>query len=181
VQPTLRSPRLLLRPYVLADAPAVQRLAGDRRVAEPTAAIPHPYPDGAAESWISTHPGMFSTRKGASFAIIVESSTELVGTVSLLDLAAAHARAEVGYWVGVQHWGRGYCTEALGMLVRFAEDHFSLTRLVGRCIATNIASARVMEKVGFSLEGRQLQHVRRNDRFEDMLLFGRCAAQRGEA
>ena len=181
MQPSLRSPRLLLRPYVLADAPTVQRLAGDRRVAEPTAAIPHPYPEHAAESWISTHPELFASRKGVSFAIIVESNTELVGTVSLLDVAAAHARAEVGYWVGVQHWGQGYCTEALGLLVQFAEEHFGLTQLVGRCVASNISSARVMEKVGFSLEGRQIKHVQRSGRYEDMLLFGRCSGKRGEA
>lgn len=158
----------------------MQRLAGDRRVAEPTAAIPHPYPDGAAESWISTHSQLFASRKGVSFALVVESS-ELVGTVSLLDVAPAHARAEVGYWVGVSHWGRGYCTEALGMLVAFAEDHFGLTRLVGRCIASNAASARVMEKAGFTLEGRQIKHVQRDGRYEDMLLFGRCSSARGEA
>lgn len=181
MQPSLRSARLLLRPYALSDAPIVQRLAGDRRVAEPTAAIPHPYPDGAAELWISTHPELFASRKGVSFAITIESSTELIGTVSLLDVAAAHARAEVGYWVGVQHWGRGYCTEAIGALVSFAEEHLHLTRLVGRCVASNVASARVMEKAGFSLEGRQIKHVQRYDRYEDMLLFGRCSRSRGEA
>jgi RimJ/RimL family protein N-acetyltransferase len=180
MQPSLRSNRLLLRSYTLADAPIVQRLAGDRRVALPTAAIPHPYPDGAAESWISTHPELFAARKGVCFAITVGATAELVGTMSLLDIAAAHARGEVGYWVGLQHWGNGYCTEALHLLMSFAEEHFALTRLTGRCVASNVASARVMEKVGFSLEGRLIKHVLREGRYEDMLLFGRCSWNRGE-
>ena len=179
MQPLLRSERLLLRPYTLEDASTVQRLAGDWRVAEPTAAIPHPYPDGAAESWISTHPDLFASRKGSSYAVTLESTTELVGTVSLLDVSSIHARAEVGYWVGVQHWGSGYCTEAIGLLVSFAEAHFGLTRLVGRCIASNVASARVLEKAGFSLEGRQVKHLLHQGRYEDMLLFGRCNSARG--
>lgn len=180
MQPSLCSTRLILRPYTLADAPSVQRLAGDRRVAEPTAAIPHPYPAGAAESWISTHAGLFASRKGVCFAVTLGVTDELIGTVSLLDVAAAHARAEVGYWMGLSHWGRGYCTEAVGMLVTFAEEHWDLTRLVGRCVASNPASARVMEKAGFILEGQLIKHVLRGGRYEDMLLFGRCSPRRGE-
>ena len=181
MQPPLRSERLLLRPYTLEDASTVQRLAGDRRVAEPTAAIPHPYPDGAAGSWISTHSDLFASREGASYAVTLASTTELVGTVSLLDISPLHARAEVGYWIGFQHWGSGYCSEAIGMLASFAEEHFGLTRLVGRCIGSNVASARVLKKAGFTLEGRQTKHFLHKGRYEDMLLFGRCSSTRGVA
>jgi ribosomal-protein-alanine N-acetyltransferase len=180
-QPSLRSERLLLRPYAFHDAPAVQSLAGDRRVAAPTAAIPHPYPDGAAAAWISTHRDLFASGKEATFAVTLAAGGELVGTVSLLDTSARHARAEVGYWVGLKYWGCGYCTEALGTLVRFAEEHFGLTRLVGRCIASNSASVRVLEKSGFSFEGRQAKHILHEGRHEDMLLFGRCSAARDAA
>ena len=179
MQPSLRSLRLILRPYTIEDAPLVQLLAGDRRVAEPTAAIPHPYPAGAAESWIATHAGLFAARKAACFAITLAATGELLGTVSLLDIATMHARAEVGYWVGLQHWGRGYCSEAMGMLIGFAEEHFGLTRLVGRCVSSNVASARVMTKAGFVPEGRLIKHVQRGGRYEDMLLFGRCSSSRG--
>lgn len=51
----LHTPRLLLRPFDLADAPAVQRLAGEKDIAANTLTVPHPYPDGAAEEWIASH------------------------------------------------------------------------------------------------------------------------------
>jgi hypothetical protein len=54
-QPTLETPRLVLRPFTLEDAPAVQRLAGAKEVAATMLAVPHPYEDGIAEQWISTH------------------------------------------------------------------------------------------------------------------------------
>ncbi len=54
-QPTLHTSRLMLRPFKMADAPAVQRLLAAREIAEMTANIPHPYEDGMAEEWILSH------------------------------------------------------------------------------------------------------------------------------
>lgn len=178
MQPVLDSRRLLLRPYTQGDAPEVQRLASDRRVAGPTAAIPHPYPEGAAQAWIATNADLFSSGRGVSYAITLQSTSQLVGTVSLLDVSSAHTRAEVGYWVGFDYWGQGYCAEALACLLDFGLGHFAITRFVGRCAASNLASAKVLEKCGFSREGVQVEHVFRNGRFEDMLLYGRCHPSR---
>ncbi len=178
MQPVLNSRRLLLRSYTQADAPEVQRLASDRHVAEPTAAISHPYPEGAAQAWIATTADVFSSGRGVSYAITLQSTSQLVGTVSLLDFSSAHTRAEVGYWVGIDYWGHGYCAEALACLLDFGRAHFAITRFVGRCAALNLASARVLEKCGFTREGVQVKHVLRNGCFEDMLLYGRCHPSR---
>lgn len=174
MQPTLASHRLLLRPFQLDDASEVRRLAGDRLVAEPTAAVPHPYPEGAAEAWIGSHAELFASKKGVSFAITLATNSALLGTVSLLDVAPKHSRAEVGYWVGREHWAHGYCTESLNLLISFAESHLGTTRLVGRCLSTNHGSARVLAKCGFVMEGRQVKQVHHCGQYEDMLLFGRC-------
>jgi ribosomal-protein-alanine N-acetyltransferase len=66
LQPTLTSDRLLLRPFTLADAPDVQRLAGDRDIASTTLNIPHPYEDGVAETWIGGHRERFDKGEQAS-------------------------------------------------------------------------------------------------------------------
>lgn len=179
MQPILVSERLRLRPYDMADASDVQRLAGERDVAVPTLGIPHPYPEGAAEQWISGHQKLFESGRGVTYAVTLSRTSQLLGAVSLLDLSGKHFRAEVGYWVGLEYWGAGYCTEALCRLMAFAEDHFHTTRFVGRCLSTNVASARVLVKGGFVPEGRQVGHVWSEGRFEDMLLFGRCCKQRG--
>ncbi|MFL6246331.1 MAG: GNAT family N-acetyltransferase, partial [Thermoanaerobaculia bacterium] len=68
-QPTLRTPRLTLRPFTLDDAPAVQRLASAYEVALNTLLIPHPYPDGAAEAWIAQHQANFDENRIHHFAI----------------------------------------------------------------------------------------------------------------
>lgn len=171
LQPTLTSSRLTLRPYSAADAAEVRRLAGDRRIADTTTSIPHPYPECAAEAWIALHPASFAARKEVTFAVTVASG-ELLGTASLLDLSAAHARAELGYWIGFEFWGRGYCTEAVSRLVEFAQQDLDITRIIARCLARNTASARVMEKVGLKREWHLVKHTLKNGVYEDVLLYG---------
>jgi ribosomal-protein-alanine N-acetyltransferase len=60
-RPTLETARSVLRPFILADAPDVQRLAGERDVASTTRNIPHPYANGMAEQWIRTHYGVLGS------------------------------------------------------------------------------------------------------------------------
>ncbi len=110
-RPTLRTERLILRPFEPADAPAVQRLAGDARIADTTLSIPHPYLDGMAEQWIGTHQERFDKGELVNFAITLRDSGELIGAIGL-EVRRSQNRAELGYWIGVPFWNRGYCTEA---------------------------------------------------------------------
>ncbi|HEV2734455.1 MAG TPA: hypothetical protein VGV85_06430, partial [Longimicrobiaceae bacterium] len=68
--PTVRTGRLLLRGFSLADAPRVRRLAGAREVAATTLTIPHPYEDGMAEAWIRGHAAGWEQRKRLSLSVL---------------------------------------------------------------------------------------------------------------
>ena len=168
-----------MRPFELADASTVQRLAGDERVARAAAAIPHPYPDGEAERWISTHAEAFASRREIVFAVTLPERNELVGAMSLLDLSQPHARGELGYWTGVEYWNRGYCTEAAARLIRYAQEELGITKVVARCAAHNRASSRVMEKVGMKCEGLLVKHAFEHGRYVDMLVYGLILPGRG--
>ena len=170
--PTLTTPRLLLRPFEMQDAASVEALAGDARVADTTAAIPHPYPPGAAEAWIATLAPDFEARRQITCAVALRDGGVLIGAMSLMSLSEEHARAEIGYWIGVPYWSHGYCTESAARLIRYAHETFGITRIVARCLARNPASARVMVKLGMQSEGRQVGHVHKNGQFEDMLMYG---------
>ena len=100
-QPTLRTPRLVLRPFRPGDAAAIQRLAGDRTVASTTLNIPHPYPDGLAESWIATHRAAWDAGDRATFAITTLEDA-LRGGIAL-KLTQRHQRGELGYWIGREY------------------------------------------------------------------------------
>lgn len=168
--PTLRTSRLVLRPFLLSDAATVQRLAGDRGVADTTLSIPHPYVDGMAEQWIATHEGAWTRHELATLAI-AEPEAGLVGAISL-RIELAHRRAEMGYWIGPPFWGLGYATEAARAMVAFGFDKLSLQRIHAQHFARNPASGRVMAKVGMRLEGTLRRHVYRWDQPEDVEAWG---------
>ena len=172
MQPILESSHLVLRPFQEGDAAAVQRLAGDQRTADAATTIPHPYKDGAAQAWIASHPPSFIAGTGITYAATQREGALRVGTVSFLDISTKHARAEFGYWTGVEFWGSGYCTEAVCRLIPFAYEHLGTNRVVARCMARNPASARVMEKAGLREEGYLAKHVFKNGKYEDVLLYG---------
>ncbi|MGJ8726239.1 MAG: GNAT family N-acetyltransferase [Roseibacillus sp.] len=152
LRPILETERLLLRPLEMNDAADVRRLVGDIRVAENLGLVPHPYPEGLAEEWISGQRAEYEAGRHLTFAITTKATNELMGVISLHpkeDLL----RASVGYWVGVPYWGNGYTTEALKEMLRFGFDDFALQRIFATHFVTNPASGRVMEKVGMQLEG----------------------------
>lgn len=174
-QPSLYTPRLILRPYQLADASEVQRLAGAALVAETTLNIPHPYHDGMAEAWIATHRAAWEAGTAVTFAITTADHA-LRGTVSL-QLTLAHARGELGYWIGQPYWGNGLATEAVTALLRFAFEELQLNRVQASYLPRNPASGRVLEKVGMQREGLHRERYRKGERFEDVV---ECAILRRE-
>ena len=170
--PTLTTERLILRPFSPTDASQVQRMAGAREIASVTKNIPHPYPDGAAETWIATHQERYETGQGLSLAVTLAGTGELMGAIGLVSISEAHRRGVIGYWMGVDYWGRGYCTEAGRRLVRFAFEDMDLHRVVSHHLARNPASGRVMQKIGMTHEGTLRKHVCKWDVFEDVECYG---------
>jgi RimJ/RimL family protein N-acetyltransferase len=140
---------VVLRPLASADAPRVQLLAGERTVAETTALIPHPYPDGAAEAWIAEQARSWSTGKEYTYAVAVGEESILVGAVGLRP--SPGERENLGYWIGHSYWGRGYATAAASAVIALAFSLLDIELITASHLARNPASGRVMEKCGMSL------------------------------
>ena len=170
VQPTLRTERLILRPFSLVDAPDVMRLAGDRRVYETTSFIPHPYDEGMAESWISTHQAVFYEERGAVFAVCLAKGL-LIGAISL-NRAGPFNRAELGYWIGPEYWNRGYCTEAVKAVLEYGFTGLGYHKISARHFVGNVSSGRVMQKAGMLREGVLRDEVVKDGRFVTVEIYG---------
>lgn len=155
----------------MSDAKDVQRLAGDWAVADTTARIPHPYEDGMAEEWISSHEAEFQEGKCVNFAIALKSDGVLIGAIALMDIAKDH-KAELGYWIGAPYWNRGFCTEAAESVVRYAFKTLRLKRVTSHHLSRNPASGRVMQKIGMSHEGRRRADMIKWSKLEDIELYG---------
>jgi RimJ/RimL family protein N-acetyltransferase len=152
--PVLETKRLALRAPRLEDAKAVAALANDRRIAENTAHIPHPYKLSDAQAFI----GRVNKVEGeAVFLITLRETKRMIGAcgISMQD-----ETPELGYWLGVQHWGKGYATEALHAVVDYAFTDLEHEALQSGARVTNPASRRVLEKCGFQWTGVGLCRIR---------------------
>jgi len=151
MQTTIKTERLLLRPFVISDAIRVQTLASVKEVAVTTANIPHPYPNELAEQWISQHLDKWNAGILCSYAITLSKSNSLIGAISLMNIKNHHA--ELGYWLGIDYWKHGYCTEACKAIVAYGFNDLSLTQINAHHLSSNPASGRVLIKSGFTSQG----------------------------
>lgn len=173
--PTLRTERLELRPLQMADAPRIRELAGTREVAAMTLTIPHPYEDGMAEAWIME----ISETSGKGERVVFAVTTEpdgLIGTAGL-DLEPAHRRAELGYWIGVPYWNRGFATEAARAVTDYGFRELDLHRIYASVFPHNPASGRVLANIGMVREGRFREHLLKWGVQEDVEYYAVLASE----
>jgi RimJ/RimL family protein N-acetyltransferase len=169
-QPTLKTSRLRLRPFVATDAEVLSDLAGSREVADSTVGFPHPYSLVAARAWIAGLPHFYKADGAVNFAVELQSSGELIGGIALRNIDSANRCAELCFWIGVPWWGNGYATEATWELLHFGLSEFGLNRVEARHLVRNAAPQNVLGKLGMSSEGVLRQGIRIWDTFEDVMV-----------
>jgi RimJ/RimL family protein N-acetyltransferase len=175
-QPTLVTGRLTLRPFVDDDAFDVERLAGMREIADTTLNIPHPYPHGGAAEWIKRHEPAWEEGTSVTFAIVGQKTGTLVGAISLM-IKREHRRAELGYWIALDCWNRGYATEASQRVIDFGFEVLGLHRIEARHFLRNPASGQVMKKLGMRQEGVERDWAIKWDRYETLVVYSILEAE----
>jgi RimJ/RimL family protein N-acetyltransferase len=155
--PVLETERLILRAPRLGDVKAVAMLANDRRIAENTARIPHPYRLADAEDFIAgANLGnetvfLIAQRNGQGHAPVI-------GACGFIEVD--RHPPELGYWLGAKHWGKGLATEAVRAVIDHVFTDLDCEALQAAARVTNPASRRVLEKCGFQWTGAGLCRVR---------------------
>lgn len=174
--PTLTTDRLILRPFRMDDVPAVENMLSTPHIDEHTLNFPHPYPPGFAEGWISRHQGWAEHGTHLQWAVALQDDTP-VGAIGIA-LRADPAHGDIGYWIGPDHWNKGYATEATRAVIAYGFDTLGLPRIQASCFVGNDASARVLQKAGMTEEGTLREHLLKDGVPRDVRLF---AITRGDA
>ena len=151
--PVLETRRLILRAPQLGDAKAVAALANDRRIADNTARISHPYRLADAESFI------LGANKAQERAFVITLADDIIGACGITP-DVANDTPQIGYWIGVPFWGQGYATEAVRALIDHAFTDLDYSLLNASVRVTNPASRRIIEKCGFQWTGVGLCRIR---------------------
>jgi RimJ/RimL family protein N-acetyltransferase len=150
--PVLETERLVLRAPRQGDAKAIARLANDRRIAENTVRLAHPYRFDDAKEFI----GAVNQRAGeATFVVLLDGEP-----IGMCGVEPREAAAEIGYWLGVPFWSRGYATEAVRAVIDHAFGGLGHAVLQAGARVSNPASRRVLEKCGFQWTGVGLYRIR---------------------
>lgn len=166
----LRGDDFVLRPWRMDDAAALVKHGNNRAVWRNLGErFPHPYTDAAAQAWLSE----VVAKDGPTRIFAIDIGGEAAGSMGIHPGAGERAKmAVIGYWLGQAHWGRGIATRALRLVVDYAFVTFAFERLEASVYAWNPASARVLEKNGFTLEGRLRSRIYHDETLADELMYG---------
>jgi len=164
----LKLERCTLRPWRRGDEPSLVHHANNRNVwLNLRDRFPHPYTAKDADEWIAR---VGPQAPVMNFAIVVDGGA--VGGIGLeLGTDVFRRSVEVGYWLGEPFWGRGIATEVLRAVTDYAFTTLDICRLEAGVFSWNPASARVLEKAGYVLEGRARLAVTKAGRAGDRLLY----------
>jgi [ribosomal protein S5]-alanine N-acetyltransferase len=173
--PTLNTPRLKLRPATPEDIPFILKL-----FARSETNLYSGYDDiktlADAEQMYKTYlkPGFPN-----HFRVVIElkETDEPVGTIGLYYYTKENRRAEMGYDMLKEHWGMGLMTEAVEEILRYGFEELDLNRIEATTDSENAASNRVLERAGFTLEGRLRERDIYKDNIHDELFFGLLARE----
>lgn len=144
-QENIVTTRLVLRPMTIEDAPIIHRLVNDEDIAYGCVHIPYPYPEGAAEAWISGHYYRFMQQSAAIFAITKDEA--IIGATAI-ELKFDEGRYYIGYWIGKEFWGNGYASEAARGLIDYGFNNLEIPVLFAECLEENTSSLNVLQKIG---------------------------------
>jgi RimJ/RimL family protein N-acetyltransferase len=158
-----------LRPWRGEDAPELRQQADDRRVSSNLRdAFPHPYGPEDADRFIA----MATAMAPQTFLAITVDGHVAGGIGYTLHTDVERVGAEVGYWLGAEFWGRGIATAAVRAVTAHAfATHSELERLYAVPFASNPASARVLQKAGYRLEGTLRRSAIKDGRVLDQWMY----------
>lgn len=150
--PRVAGERVTLRPLGDHDLPALLEIFGDREVMRFWSSPPIAGADGA-RALLDDIRGHFQAGTLFQWGIARADDDAIVGTTTIFHVDREHRRGEIGFALGRAHWGRGYASDAVTLLIRFAFEQLELHRLEADPDPQNLASIKVLEKQGFKHEG----------------------------
>jgi ribosomal-protein-alanine N-acetyltransferase len=169
--PEIETQRLLLRKMRLDDAEAMFAYASDPAVARYVLWDTH-HSIEDSESFLRLAIEGYERGDFGGWGVVLKDSGAFIGTCGLdAGYAPEHARAELGYVLSREYWGKGLMPEAVRAIIAFGFARADLNRIEARCIAANLASARVMEKAGMTYEGTLREREFIKGAYRDMKLY----------
>jgi ribosomal-protein-alanine N-acetyltransferase len=159
---------MILRPFRETDLANLVKYANNPKIAQNmTDAFPQPYTEDAGKVFIQ-----MALKNSPPSILAITIDDEFVGGIGLHPQADVYRlNAELGYWLAEPFWGQGIVTKAIKEMIPYGFANLPIERIFARPFGSNIASQRVLEKAGFSLEARLSKTLIKNGLIEDELIY----------
>jgi ribosomal-protein-alanine N-acetyltransferase len=165
--PILETPRLRLRLVRGSDAEDIFRVLSNPTAMKYYGTLPHKDLDYTQRQYIDVMMSRFKFRDAVSFVVTFKEDDKYIGHVNAMQFDRVFKFAEIAYIIDQEYWGKGIGTEAVGKVVEFLIEKMKIHKIRAAFFAKNVASKRVLEKVGFKQEGYLRDNVLIDEEFED--------------
>ncbi|UEQ75339.1 GNAT family N-acetyltransferase [Chryseobacterium arthrosphaerae] len=166
--PIIETERLILSQLEEKDIPFITEYLQHRIYSDLTSNIPYPYTENDAIFWLKMSKEAFENKIGYTFGIR-NKEEELIGAIGLHD--RDDDKAELGYWIGIPYWNKGYVTEAGRAIVDFGFKELGLNKIYATHFFHNPASGKIMEKIGMEKEAVLKQHAKKDEEYFDLAMY----------
>ena len=164
----IETERLVLSQLEERDIPFIVEYLQHRIFSDLTSNIPYPYVENDARSWVKMSKEAFDNNAGYTFAIR-NKEDQIIGAIGLHD--RDDDKAELGYWIGIPYWNKGYVTEAAEAIVNFGLNEMKFNKIFATHFLHNPASGRIMEKIGMEQEAILKQEMKKDGEYFDIVRY----------
>ena len=165
-----------IRKWELSDAKDLAVALSNKKVQDNLRdGLPYPYTEQDGKEFISA---MLSADENETFAFAITVDNMVIGSIGIFRQGNIHRQtAELGYYIAEEYWGKGIMTEAVKQICEYVFANSDIIRIYAEPFAYNIASCRVLEKVGFQYEGTLRSNAVKNGRVSDMEMYSLLKAE----
>lgn len=175
--PVLETPRLRLRPFEDSDAAALFEIASNPNVSRYTLWESHKSLEDSHTFLRDYAAANYLTGVSDPYAIMLTETDHLIGSTGAHWASEKNKCLEFGYWLAEPYWGRGLAAEAGRALVTHVFASYDVERVQAHCIAENVASTRVLDKLGLAYEGTHRSALFHRGRFWDLRMYATLRAE----
>jgi|SRR5690625_2914714 len=168
--PILETDRLILRQVTSDDANSLLTYLSDIDVMKYMGLEPFKSIDDALDE-ISWYKSIFEKGTGIRWGITLKGQREIIGSCGFLNKVAQHYRAELGFELSKEHWGKGIASEAIEAVICYGFEQMNLQRIEALIEPPNIPSQKVVERQGFMREGLLRSYEYTCGKFDDLYMY----------
>lgn len=168
---SLETERIVLRKVQQDDLDAIHAFASDSEVTKYTSGLETSQTKQDTQLIIDIVLKRYKENEAARWAIVYKPDNKVIGICGFVDYSSVFRRAEIGYVLCKNYWGKGIATEAAQVVIDFGFKNLMLNRIEATCDVDNKGSAHVLEKLNMTCEGILRQHLRSKGKFQDRKMY----------